>query len=323
MKKSLVVVLLVLCLVGVSVPLYAQDAGLTLEGLAAKVEAMVELVTSMSDRMNSFEQRLTILEATDTPTPTSTPTETPTPTPTESPTPTPTPTPDSPTVSIIGRMNVRAGPGTNYPIVGQADPGSQYLISGRNPAGGWWQIIFGGQYAWVYSPLVTATNAGVVQVASFIPTPPPTPIPTATPIPPAPAPAPAPTQPPPSGHAFSLINNGSCIRNDRQTYFEGKVYDRNNNLLNNVCLHIAFSGPRNTKCTGCGKPAGNWGFSPFGGPASSGTFVEIWVVNCPGGGWDASRSNTKDFSNLSPISNKWGRTISESVACTEITFKQN
>ena len=85
-------------------------------------------------------------------------------------------------------MNVRAGPGTNYPVVGQASPGERFPISGKNPAGGWWQIIFGGQYAWVYSPLVTATYPELVQVAPVIPTPPPTPIPTVTPIPPTPVP---------------------------------------------------------------------------------------------------------------------------------------
>ena len=191
MKKSLLVWLIVVCLAGIAVPLYAQEAGLTLKGVSDKVEAIVELVTSMLDRMTTFEQRLAVLEATDTPTPTTTPTETPTPTPTEQSTPTPTPTPSSPIASITTRMNVRAGPGTNYPIVGQAAPGDQYIISGRNPSGGWWQIIYGGQYAWVYSPLVTATNAEVVQVASFVPTPVPTPIPVATPIPPTAVPPPA------------------------------------------------------------------------------------------------------------------------------------
>ena len=93
-------------------------------------------------------------------------------------------------------MNVRAGPGTNYPILGQAEAGDQFPISGKNPAGGWWQIIYGGQYGWVYSPLVTAINPELVQVASIIPTPPPTPVPpTATPIPPTPVPPPV-AQPP-------------------------------------------------------------------------------------------------------------------------------
>ncbi|MCY4412741.1 MAG: hypothetical protein OXC27_19960, partial [Caldilineaceae bacterium] len=129
--------------------------------------------------------------------------------------------------------------------------------------------------------------------------------------------------PPPPAFAYSLIDSGSCPGNDQQTFFEGLVRDRNNNVLNNVCVHVAFNGPRNTKCTGCGKPTGKWGFSPFGGPASSGTFVEIWVVNCPAGVNTDGSHNSKDFSNLTPLSPKWSMTISNSVACTNITFKQN
>ena len=190
MKKKLFILLLVVTLLGTAVPLYAQDAGLTLNNLAAKVEAMVELVASMTERLTSFEERLEILEAT------ATPTVTPTPSPTPPPTPTPTPTSPSPTVRMSGTMNVRAGPGTNYPILGQAEAGDQYPISGKNPAGGWWQIIYSGQFGWVYSPLVTAINPELVPVASNIPTPPPTPIPpTATPIPPTPVPPPV-AQPP-------------------------------------------------------------------------------------------------------------------------------
>ena len=214
MKKSLLVLVSVVLLVGIAVPLYAQEAGLTLKGLSDKVEAIVELVTSMADRMSAYEERLAFLEATDTPTPAPTPTETPKPTPTEPPTPTATPTPHSPTVSISRQMNVRAGPGTNYAVVGQAAPGDQYIISGRNPSGGWWQIIFGGQYAWIYSPLVTANNAEVVQVASFIPTPLPTPIPTVAPIPPTAVPTPVPTPVPPGPadpcaniHCFFRLRN--------------------------------------------------------------------------------------------------------------------
>ncbi len=203
MKKLLLIVLIVACLVGIAVPLYAQDE-LTLEGIADKVEAIIEILTSMSDRLTAYEERLAILEATDTPTPTPTASPTATPTSTASPTPAATPTPDSATATMTRRMNVRAGPGTNYPIVGQAEAGSQYPISGKNPAGTWWQIIYGGQFAWVYSPFVTATNPQIVPAASFIPTPPPPPTPVPptpvppTPVPPTPAPqvvAPSPSDP--------------------------------------------------------------------------------------------------------------------------------
>ena len=231
-----------------------------------------------------------------------------------------TATPESPMVTIGNvLMNVRGGPGTNYNVVGTASPGQEFRITGKNPGlGDWWQIDFGGRTGWVYSQLVTAANAETVQVALNIPAPPP---PTATPVPPTAVPEP--TQPPAPRFPYSLVDRGQCPQNRQQTFFEGIVRDRNNNPKNGVCLHIAFGGPRNTKCSGCGKPTGNWGFSPFGGPASSGTFIEIYVVNCPSSGWDDPRTRTKDFSNLSPLSEKWTTTVGESVGCKDITFKEN
>jgi uncharacterized protein YraI len=38
------------------------------------------------------------------------------------------------------RLNVRAGPGTDYPIVDKAEPGDQYVVLGRNEAGDWLQL---------------------------------------------------------------------------------------------------------------------------------------------------------------------------------------
>ncbi len=234
--------------------------------------------------------------------------------------PTATP-PPRPMANVGTLMNVRAGPGTNYRIIGTASPGQQFPITGKSPGlGDWWEIEYTETLrGWVYGPLVNAANAGGVALAQFIPAPPP---PTATPIP-APTPVPAPTQPPAPLHRYSLTSTGNCPLNNQQTYFEGKVYDKNNNLSDGVCFHIAFNGPRNTKCSGCGKPTGHWGFSPFGGPADPGTHVEIWVVNCPGGGWNKEKSNTKDFGNLAQLSEKWSRTISESAACSDITFREN
>jgi len=81
MKKTRLVLLIVVALLGITVPLYAQEAGLTLEDLADRVEAMVELISSMSDRLATYEERLAALEATATPTVTPTPSPTPPPTP--------------------------------------------------------------------------------------------------------------------------------------------------------------------------------------------------------------------------------------------------
>ena len=61
----------------------------------------------------------------------------------------------------------------------------------------------------------------------------------------------------------------------------GFVRYKSNALRNGVCVHMAFYGPRTTKCSGCdGVGEGLWGFSPFSGPAPAGTTVEIFIVQC-------------------------------------------
>ena len=77
------------------------------------------------------------------------------------------PAPPVPMATIKTHMNVREGPGTNYPVIGTAAPGEQYHITGKNPGrGDWWQIDFEGRSAWIYGPLVTATDAESVQVVA-------------------------------------------------------------------------------------------------------------------------------------------------------------
>lgn len=101
--------------------------------------------------------------------------------------PTATPTP-KPMVTINSDMNVRQGPGTNYPIIGTALVGQQFLITGKNGAGDWWKIQYNGQDGWAFGQLVTATNAEPVRVAA-----PPTSTP--TPKPPTPTRTPRPARP--------------------------------------------------------------------------------------------------------------------------------
>ena len=93
---------------------------------------------------------------------------------------TPVPTP---MLTIDSEMNVRNGPGTNYPVIGMASPGQEYPITAKNPAGDWWKINYSGQVGWVFGQLVTPNNATHVQIAASIPTPLPTPRPTSTPRP--------------------------------------------------------------------------------------------------------------------------------------------
>ena len=75
-------------------------------------------------------------------------------------------TPLQPLVSITTPVNVRAGPGTGYAVMGTAAPGEWYRITGKNSDGDWWQINYNGRSGWLYAPLVTAMNAAGVEVVA-------------------------------------------------------------------------------------------------------------------------------------------------------------
>jgi len=122
------------------------------------------------------------------------PAEPPTPTPTETPAPTPTPIP--PQVMVTAPLvNLRAGPGTNYPKVGQALQGQVYDIVAKSPKGNWFQISVNDKLVWIINDARWTKPQGdihAVTVAENIPTPPPTPKPRPTkPPPPTPTPAPS------------------------------------------------------------------------------------------------------------------------------------
>ena len=232
------------------------------------------------------------------------------------PTPTATPIP-APKLTANQSVNVRGGPGTNYALIGEIGQGQSHDITGRNAAGDWLQFSFRGQPAWVFAALVAVSgDAGRIQLAQNIPAPPPPP-PTA-----APTPVPPPTAPPAPQYPFLLVKGVErCDPNPGQTYFNGYVRYRNNALRNGVCVHIAFYGPRNTKCSGCdGVGDGVWGFSPFGGPAPKGTTVEIYVVTCPASMPPGGQTQQSGFADLTPRSEKWVYTVNDSVQCTGITF---
>jgi hypothetical protein len=245
--------------------------------------------------------------------------------PTAEPTPEPSPTPQVAQLVLNDAVNIRSGPGTNYGLLGSEQQGSTFRITGRSPDGAWWQIDYNGRAGWIFGQLVAVTGGDGVAVAQDIPAAPtaaPAPPPTNTPAPQPEQPAPQPEQPAPApadNFPFLLGTTERCDPNPGQTYFSGYVRDSNNNLLNAVCIHMFFFEPRTTKCSGCdGVGDGNWGFSPFGGPAPRGTTVEIFVVTCPGALPMGGQSS--NFGDLTPQSPKWVRTINDSEQCTGITF---
>ncbi len=130
-------------------------------------------------------------------------TEAPTDTP-EPPTATPAPQ-EARAVVSSPQINVRSGPGTQYGLAGSANQGTEFTITGKNPAGDWWQVCcVNGQTVWVAAFLVEPSGpVDAVAVAADIPAAPPTataapqPVATVAPAQPTEPPAPAePTQPP-------------------------------------------------------------------------------------------------------------------------------
>jgi hypothetical protein len=135
-----------------------------------------------------------------TPTPTAAPpTDTPVAPPTATPVP-PTPTPEpSPVVQVVVEtLNVRQGPGAEYPRIGQVRQGDRLQVIARSPAGEWYLICcVGGKQGWVaveYVRLVEGTTAAIPVATAIPPTPVPRPTntpappPTATPVPATPTP---------------------------------------------------------------------------------------------------------------------------------------
>lgn len=109
----------------------------------------------------------------------------------------PEPGPSVPTgrVTAPQGVNIRSGPGTNFPVLGVAPFGAEGEIIGRSANGAWWVVAIPsapGGSGWVSADFVAASNANDVPIIAsppppvvIIPTPAPTPTrapqPTATP----------------------------------------------------------------------------------------------------------------------------------------------
>lgn len=222
------------------------------------------------------------------------PTDTPTPIPTDTPVPppptdTPVPPTETPVPAVVfanQQINVRTGPGTNYPRIGSASPGTRYTVTGKNPAATWWQIDFGGREAWIVDSLVQKEGAiESVQVVASIPAAPPAPT-----RPPAPPTAtPAPTQPPAPRYEFNVAVVGSCLRQPAGSWFEGAVY-KGGQPANGyrVVFSYAADGPWATEPAISGPHPGydNWnpGFYSHivsaAGPVAGNWYV--WIVDANG-----------------------------------------
>lgn len=167
----------------------------------------------------------------------------------------------APLAKASSDINVRVGPGVEYPLAGSLSAGAEAQLLGKNAAGDWWEVALAtGGSGWVYGQLVeTAGDVSTVAVALNIPTPPPTPVPTATSAPAAaPAETPMPeatTAPaPPSGgpdfrvvgkHLWDVVENGGQLNGISVTCGEKRqlvaiVLDAAGNRLNGVAVQAIY-----------------------------------------------------------------------------------
>ena len=175
------------------------------------------------------------------------------PRPTATPTPTETPAVVGTPMGVVRTdLNVRAGPGTQYDVVGRLAAETEVEIVGQNQAGSWWYIVYPdapGGHGWVAADYVPSNNAETVPVVAAptptpVPTDTPTPEPTATdtPVPTAtpttaaptdtPTPTPSPTVAPTTTISFSAdpltISPGECttvswlVTNVKAVYYQGE-----------------------------------------------------------------------------------------------------
>jgi uncharacterized protein YraI len=174
-------------------------------------------------------------------------------------TPTATPVPLSPVtnpqVVASSALNVRSGPGTDYPIIAALQQGEIANITGKNTNGDWWEIaLANGQTGWVFGSLVTtAGDTTGVAVAANIPTPPPTatpapaPPPAATTAPAEPAATAVPAVDPNAAPHFTLVSrrlwnkdeNDGCVG---KHLLRVHVLDANGGRINGIRLKGIYTG---------------------------------------------------------------------------------
>jgi len=152
-------------------------------------------------------------------------------TPTPAP-PTDTPTPSAPVVSVKQDMNVRGGPGTNYPVIGSASSGDISMVTGRNQDSSWVQVEYPSDdgKGWVYTKLVEVNgDLSTLQVAqaSMAPLPPPTAVP-----------EPKQEEPPPPPAVKYQFTPGAwhASENAAIVHFKGRIQDEGGNLVNGYSI---------------------------------------------------------------------------------------
>ena len=171
------------------------------------------------------------------------------------------------TITIVQDMNVRGGPGTNYPVIGPGPAGATSNVVGRNSDNSWLQVEYppgSGGTGWLYTELVQVAgnpeNVAVAQVEA--------PPPAAAPAEQAPQPA-EPAPPPAPSYQFTPTG-WHASENAAIVHFKGRIHDEFGNLVNGYSVYVTN---------------GSWGTvsHPTGG--------SVWYPDKGDGEWDVSGIN--------------------------------
>jgi len=225
-------------------------------GLGSRGSEAVESFATPRPALPTFTSTAPLMAAaTNTPVPqaTSIPTNTPAP-PTATPAPTSTPVP-VPRANISKNINVRSGPGTNYPRIGKVTPGDASDILGRNADSSWIFINHSGGQGWIFAELadITGDVNSVPEKAADAPPPPPP-----TNPPPTPTNPPPPPQPAGPSYPFKLTNVFG-EKNGAITQIRGHIKDAGGQPLNGIRVRVRSG----SFCT-VSVPSGTPGVYPAG-----------------------------------------------------------
>jgi uncharacterized protein YraI len=196
--------------------------------------------------------------------------------------PPPTPAAGAPTATAVEYLNVRAGPGTNYPVLGVAAPGASAEVNGMSADGAWWQVLIPTEHAesgfgWVSADYVTTQNADSVPVVA------------APPAPPSIGPTPPPSsggncllvsQDPADGTSFnagSSFNTTWVLQNTGTADWEQANVDvRYVGAADNIQLH---QGSDVYDLTTNVQPGSSYNFTvSMLAPSDAGTYGEVWEI---------------------------------------------
>jgi uncharacterized protein YraI len=188
----------------------------------------------------------------------------------------------APSATTTDYVNVRSGPGTNYPVLVVAPPSTTGEVTGKSSDGAWYQVKVPTQYSstglgWISASYVIPENTSSVPVVAAPPAPPP--VPTAPPGATGPG-CTVVSQSPADGTTFTidtpftatwvLKNSGS------EKWSDGEVDIRYVGASNNVQMH---TGSDLYDLDYSVKPGETYNFSvSMIAPFNMGTYGELWEV---------------------------------------------